>query len=1047
MRRELTGLYLSRIHEFMGRLKDERVYAAHAPLTATCGVTDAAVPFTRRQSAAKARPIGVGEQWGSAWQNAWFHLTGKVPADWAGHDVALHFNANGESLVFSKDGCPLYGLTNQSVFANDFGKDIYRMFEPCRGGEKVDLWIEATASSLFGVNRKGSAERLAPERHGDYVGKVVSMELVLFDTELWHYWLDLRILLDLYEGLPHHAPRRTQILEAMSRSIDVFAENRNQAAAARAELRPLWDVPVNPADLAVTAVGHAHIDTGWLWRVQESIRKTARTFASQIALIERYPGYVFGASQPQHYAFVKEHYPELYAKVKRAIKAGQWECQGGMWVEADCNLTSGESLVRQFMHGKNFFMDEFGVDVTNLWIPDVFGYSASMPQIMRKAGVDFFLTQKISWSRHNEFPHNTFQWRGIDGSEVITHFPPENTYNSNLTPKALIEAQTRFKENGHITAFASLFGIGDGGGGPREEHVEHGLRLAALNGSPRVSFGTADSYFNQLRDQAGTLERWVGELYLEVHRGTLTTQAATKRGNRKLELKLRETEMFLSLLPAALYPRATLDKVWKILLVNQFHDILPGSSIHAVYEDTSRQHAECLATCDTLIAQAADRVLRTEAGALTLLNSLGCTYTAPVTLPAAWAGHSVLDAAGQTLPAQREGDHTTVRVNLPPYSLTTLRRGPKARKVEPVADLGLVLENDLIRYEFAPNAVVTRIFDKQTRAELLPAGERANLLALYEDRPHNWDAWDIDVWYENQLIEHARPVAHTTCCNGPVRRGLRFELAIGESSTLTQTVALAHDSRRLDFETQADWREFHRMLRVSFATRIQATEATCDIQYGYLRRPTHRNTSWDMSKFEVAAHRYVDLSDLDEGVALLNDCKYGHKLQDRTIDLNLLRSPSEPDPDADYGRHVFTYALLPHAGTLVESDVIPQAAMLNQPPAVIDGRAAAGVQLPCTLEATGISMEVLKQAEKANHLIVRLVETLGRRSSGTLTLADGGKLVETNLMEWTDGAVIDATMPVALTLKPFEIRTYKILATSRPPSRRAGRSAVAGKAR
>ncbi len=1040
MRRELQPLHLARVHEFMRRLENGRVFADRAPLSAVCRVTDEIVPFARRRADKAAfRPVAVGDKWGDAWQSAWFHVTGEGPAAGRGHDVALHFNVNGEALVFDADGCPLYGLTSQSVFAHDYGKDIFRLFEPCQGGERVDLWIEASASGLFGVNRKPWAERMAPERHGDYAGRVVSLELVRFDTTLWHYWLDLRVLRDLCEALPAGEPRRTRILTTLSRSIDVFAENRANAAAARATLRRALDVPPNPADLEVIAVGHAHIDTAWLWPMAETVRKTARTFASQLGLIARYPGYIFGASQPQLYAFVKRHYPALYAKIRQAVAEGRWECQGGMWVEADCNLTSGESLVRQILHGKNFFRDEFGVDVDNLWLPDVFGYSAALPQILRKAGIDFFLTQKISWNQHNEFPRNTFRWRGIDGSEVLAHFPPENTYNAALLPRSLREAQTRFKENDRLDSFISLFGIGDGGGGPREEHVEQGLRCAALNGAPRVRFGTAAEFFATLRPRAAELGTWVGELYLELHRGTLTSQAAVKRGNRKLELRLRETEMFLSLLPLAAYPREALDGVWKTLLVNQFHDILPGSSIRKVYEDTARDHARAMKECDRLTAWAAARLLQAEDDALTLFNSLGTPCTAPVVLPADWAGREVRDTAGRPVAVQTEGEHAVAAVTVPPYGFATLRRGGPTPTPPPPADLGLVLENDLVRYEFAPDAVVTRILDKRTGRELLPAKGRGNLLSLYEDRPHNWDAWDIDIWYEGQLVEHARPVASATFCNGPVRRGLLFELAIGEGSRIRQRVTLPAGSRRLDFETQVDWRECHRMLRVSFDTRISVAEATCDIQYGYLRRPTHRNTSWDLARFEVAAHRYADISDLDEGMALLNDCKYGYRLADGTLDLNLLRSPTDPDPDADFGEHIFTYALLPHDGTLPDSEVIPQAAMLNQSPLLFPGRAPRrGLTLPCTIDSTGISMEVLKKAEKEECLVVRLVETRGRRSRGVLAVASGGRLVETNLMEWTDGPALDASAPVELTLEPFEIRTYKIVAagTETPDSGR-----------
>jgi alpha-mannosidase len=1030
MRRELNEIHVKRLQTFIGRLSKDMVYSAHVPLKAVCRVSDEAIPYAgRRGRGGDYKPVQVGDTWGAAWQSAWFHLTGVVPKAWRGADVALRFDANGESLVFDASGCPVYGLTNGSIFASAYSKDIYRLCEPCRGGETVDLWIEAAAYGLFGINRQGDPARDAPERHGNYTGKVVQMELVRFETAVWHYWLDLTTLFDLFESLEANAPRRNQLLETMVRSVDIFeVKGLAGVAAARAALEAVAAVPPNPADLTVTAVGHAHIDVGWLWPVCEGTRKAARTFASQIALFDRYPDYVFGASQPHLYAEVKKHYPALYAKIRAAVAAGRWECQGAMWVEADCNVTGGESLVRQVLHGKNFYKDEFGVDVRNLWLPDVFGYSAALPQILRRAGVDFFLTQKISWNLHNEFPHNTFRWQGIDGSEVLTHFPPENNYNGFMLPKPLRAAQTRFKENGFVDGFASLFGIGDGGGGPREEHVEQGLRLRALNGSPRVAFGTAESYFERLRGLQDRLETWRGELYLECHRGTFTTQAKTKRGNRKLELKLRETEMFLSMLPPKAYPRPALDALWKMLLTNQFHDILPGSSINRVYREVERQHAEALAACDGLMDRAARTLLRADARAVTLFNSLGVVYTAPVRLDASWKGCRVLAADGAEVAVQDNADSVTVAVPLPPYSFTTLRRGgPRTAAPARCEPKARVLENDLIRYEFDDAAVVTRIYDKARRAELLPPGAQGNRLALYADRPHNYDAWEVDVWYQRQRIEGARPVACRGRRPGVVCDELDFELAIGEQSTIRQRVRLPRHSRRLDFETQVDWRELHRMLRVSFDTGIDAAEGTCDIQYGYLRRPTHRNTSWDMAKFEVAAHRYVDLSDNQSGLALLNDCKYGYKLDGRQIDLNLLRSPTHPDPDADIGLQTFTYALLPHEGRLIDSGVIAEAAMLNQPPAAFYGRAArVGTALPCTLVSDGISLEVLKQAEREDCLVVRLVETRGCRSCGVLHLPEGARLVETGLMEWDDGAVISGSTAVEVTLSPFEIRTYKI---------------------
>ena len=1027
MRRENVRLYVNRVRNFLNRLKRDEALAASIPLTAEVMVTDTPVPFNERLADRDAYdPIGKGDIWGREWQSAWFHISGTVPLEWRGQHVAARLNMNSEACLFDDEGCPLYGLTSQSVFAAHYGKDLVRLFEPCEGGEPVDLWLEAAANQLFGIDRQPHAERMAPTRHGTYTGRVRHLELCILDLDVWHLLLDMEVLFDLYEALPDNTPRRNQLLDTLNQAVAAYADSRDNAANARAVLAPLFALPPNPADLSVVAVGHAHIDTGWLWPVRETIRKSARTFSSQIALLERYPEYVFGASQPQHYAFVKTHYPKLYEKIKGAVTEGRWELQGGMWVEADCNIISGESMVRQFLHGKNFFMEAFGIDVKNVWIPDVFGYSAAMPQIFRKAGAEVFLTQKISWNFTNEFPHNTFMWEGIDGSRILTHFPPENTYNSNLLPKPLNDAQKRFRENSYITEFMSLFGIGNGGGGPKEEHVERGRRLKALNGAPTVTFGTAQSFFEKLQPHARQLPTWVGELYLELHRATLTTQAQTKRGNRKLELKLRETEFVCAMLPLNEYPRETLDYVWKKLLINQFHDILPGSSIHAVYEQTLSEYEEGMALCDGLIREAAARILKADRDCLTLFNSLSCPYTAPIQLPADWHGCSILDEAGRPIPVQVGSEASFVRVDVPPLGFLTLRKGPGKVPQNPALKT-LVLENSEVRYEFATDATLVRATEKGTGREWIPEGSRGNQFSLYVDRPQNWDAWDIDITYEDELLEHARPVASVPLDSGPVQARLRFDLAVGQSR-ITQVVTLPENGKRLDFRTQVDWRESHRMLRVAFPTPVQTPEATCDIQYGYLKRPTHRNTSWDLAKFEVAAHKYVDMTDNDGGVALLNDCKYGHKVYGNTLDLNLLRAPTEPDPDADYGHHSFTYSLLPHTEPFLESSVMHEASMLNQPPVGIEGYTAGTAELPLTVEGDGIALAVLKKAEKEDCLVVRIVETKGRHSSGSIKLRDGAAtLVQTNLMEWTTEEELPCKHETAIELAPFEIRTYKIV--------------------
>jgi alpha-mannosidase len=1013
-----------RIKNF-AELLSRRVLGERIPLVAEHSRTQQAVPYAERTKL-EYRPITEGEEWGRTWDSAWFRLTAAVPKEWAGRYVVARIDLGGECLVFDDQGCPKLGLTSGSVFDNSYNKDIYHMLPKASGSEKVELWVEAAANLLFGVQRSNTETLEDPSKlHGFHLAKIKALRLQCFDHDTWQLWIDVDVLLNLYRHLPDSSIRKERVLRGLNRAADVY--EREGTAAARAALKPVFDVPADPATLTITGVGHAHIDTGWLWQVKESIRKSARTFSSQIGLIERYPGYVFGASQPQHYAFVKEHYPALYEKIKTAVKQGGWEVQGGMWVEADCNLISGESMVRQLVHGKHFFKREFGVEVDNLWLPDVFGYSGNLPQILTKAGCPYFLTQKLSWSKYNNFPHHTFKWRGIDGTEVLTHFPPDSDYNSSVYPERLLKAEREYKERGICSEAISVFGIGNGGGGPKEEHIERAQRAANLNGVPRYKMGTAKSVFESLEKYRNQLDTWTGELYLEAHRGVTTTQAQVKRLNRRLEERLLATEMIATAAGLEEYPLAELDAIWKKLLINQFHDILPGSSIHAVYETTEAELAQGLERCDALMAASAQKICKSDADAITLFNPSSTPFQGVVALPEGFAGATL---EGKAVASQSEGGRTVARVEVPAQTFVTLKKASGAALAAAAPSQNLVLENELVRYEFDQNLRLTAGLDKQTGRALVPAGQPANRLSLYGDRPHEWDAWDVDEFYPEEHLEDARSDGKVERMDGPARSGLRAKFKLGQGSRIEQTVWLEPGSRRVDFETFVDWREDHRMLRVAFPTTMHTHEASFEIQYGYVRRPTACNTSWDAARFEVAGHRFADLSEPDFGIALLNDSKYGYKVYDHVLDLNLLRSPTDPDPIADRGEHRFTYSLLPHQGPLSHSDVLAHAAVLNQGVRVLSGAANERALLPVTCEGEGIELSVVKRAESENAVVVRAVELRGRRSTATLRARNSGaRIVPTNLVEWVDDAKNASKGQVALSFTPFEIKTFKIYAS------------------
>ena len=1018
MNKKETAVVLQRIENWYARLADLIVYDKQI-FDAEFGWSKDPTPFSERMNLSY-KEIKEGDSWGEKWESAWFRLSGTVPKHWSGEEVATDLDFSGEGLVFDTKGVALQGITNGSIWDPNFARTRVPFIKKCTGGETIELWVEAAANSLFGVFTDPDPDEQSPKRHGWFDAKVEKMKFGIFDKDIWHLYLDVRILRGLVKHLDKKSVRRIRIIQALNQCVNAFAEDRKNSEKARECLRGELDKVASASDLKVSAIGHAHIDTGWLWPVRETVRKTARTFATQLKIIDEYPQYIFGASQPQHYQFMKDSYPEIYERVKLAVSKGNWECQGGMWVEADCNLISGESMVRQLLHGKNFFRDEFDIEVDNLWLPDVFGYSAALPQILKKSGIDFFLTQKLSWSQFNEFPHQTFHWRGIDGTEILTHFPPENTYNSELDTEFLLPAQNGFKEKDKLDEFISLFGVGDGGGGPKPENIELGMRMENLENSPRVRFDTAKNFFHRLEKEKGSLDTWVGELYLELHRGTLTTHGLVKKQNRKLEWKLRAVEMLWSCIDISKYPAKELDALWKKLLINQFHDIIPGSSINLVYQTTHKEYEEVHKGCDDLIAQSANILFKEDQDAFVLMNTLSYHWEGMVTVPESFHGYEILDENGECLESQVIGEKTEAFVSLPPLCYSTFKRGEQKNSEESTVG-NLVLENEWIRYEFSDEGQMISAYDKEADKEVLEGP--GNVLSLYEDRPNNWDAWDIDFFYRDALLETASLSDDPSKSSGTISKQIQFTFRIG-SSTIFQKITLKPGSKRVDFQTMVDWKEKHKMLRVHFPVSVRSEQATFDIQYGYVKRNSHRNTSWDKAKFEVVGHKYADLSDHDYGVALMNDCKYGYMVHDNLLDLNLLRSPSNPDPDADMGEHTFTYSLLPHKQDLIRSSVIEESTCLNQEPMMFEG-VSSTADIPLSLSGEGLELTVLKKAEKEDLWVVRIVETHGRNSKGSLSLQ--GTVMECNLMEWEDFSdPVSVENELALDLSPFEIKTYKV---------------------
>ncbi len=1013
------NIYLKRIEKFLSRLKTLREDDVQI-LQVEFAHCINAIPFDQKHNL-EYKTVSEGFVWGQAWESGWFHLNFTIPAEWEGEPV-LELDLNGEGLLFDDLGNAIQGISNNSIYVADAKREIVRL-AGYKAGQQVSLWLEGGAYSLCGIDLNKDPSDKMPQRYGSYQGEIKRLRLLNWNEEIWQLYLDLDLAYDLLLGLDESSVRRSRLLLAINETINLFAENSNNATACREKIKMELSQKANASDLTIFAVGHAHLDTAWLWPVKETIRKCARSFATQLELMRRFPDYIFGASQPQHYQFIKDYYPKIYKEIQERIKEGRWECQGGMWVEADCNLISGESMVRQFLYGQHFYLKEFGLLVNNLWLPDVFGYSAALPQILRKSGCDYFITQKISWNQVNEFPYNSFNWQGIDGTSVLTHFPPENDYNCSLRPQSLIAGQARFKEKAVAEEYLSLYGIGNGGGGPTEEQIERGLRQKNLEGSPKVKLSPATHFLEKLQQRKDQLPTWQGELYLEMHRGTYTSQAKVKKLNRQLENRLRSAEMLWSQIDISQYPQQRLDAIWKKLLINQFHDIIPGSSINQVYKVTHLELEQLGCDIQQLQLEVADILLSDKLSQLTMFNSLSYTFNGWVELAPELAGKT-LTTATQQFPVVQRSNRSGIFIKLAPLSWLDLEITEQPILTHDHSS-SLILENTSICYQFSTDGLLISAYDKLVQRELL--NKPANRLALYIDQPNSWDAWDVDPFYTDQFLTDATCLKISKRQQGEIQLlDIEFEF---NNSIITQTVSLSHLSTRLDFSTQVSWHEKHKMLRVHFPVDLQAAEASFDIQYGYTKRPTHTNTSWDSARFEVCAHKFADLSEHQYGVALLNDCKYGYKVSDRELELTLLRSPTYPDPDCDQGDHDFTYSFFPHQGDLCQSDVQPQAWSLNIQPLIFVNKSQPKQTHNVYLDAEAINLSCLKKAHKSDQIIVRLVEEKGARSRGHLRFAQTMDVAETNLIETESTPISLAVVELDIELAPFEIKTLLLSPT------------------
>jgi alpha-mannosidase len=869
-----------------------------------------------------------------------------------------------------------------------------------------------------------------------------------------------RIALETAQNLDENNPARYGLLTALNNAFatldtrdpldcDAFYES---IAPATKILKSGIESCGAPMDAIIHATGHAHIDIAWLWTLGQTRRKAERTFHTTIRLMEQFPDYHFTQSQPQLYQFIKEDQPALFEAIKQRIKEKRWEPIGGMWVEADCNLSGAESLARQFLLGRTFFHEHFGRDAESpiLWLPDVFGYAWALPQLIQQAGLKYFMTIKIGWSQYNRLPYDTFMWQGIDGTQILTHFSTvkefgsayASTYNAMANAKEALGTWQNFQQKELHKDLLMAYGFGDGGGGPTREMLENISVMKNFPALPKVQQSSVKRFFEAIAPLAASrvMPVWNGELYLEYHRGTYTTQARNKRANRKSEFLLHDAEFlaaYTSLITDYEYPMTAFQNAWQTVCLNQFHDIIPGSSIGAVYEESQQQYTELTKNVIQLRDEALDVLTQNLNGDVFLVNTTSFTQQGLVFIlgDSPWQR---LTRDGEPVPVQQTESGVWAEAGeLAPYSVialkTTMDDGAQTVKSDQLSAIsGQILENNFLRVEFNNNGDITSIFDKQANREVLAPNSLANQFQAFEDRPKSWDAWDVDIFYDDKMWL-AEPASSIEIVEyGELRQTIEIKRRI-LNSFYTQHISLNYNSARLDFDTHVDWHDRHILLKVAFPVDVLAPQATYEIQWGNVQRLTHRNTSWDWARFETCAHKWVDLSEGNYGVSLLNDCKYGHDIQGNVMRITLLRSPTMPDPMADFGEHQFKYSLYPHSGSWNE-ETQREAYLLNDPIIVfqrtVDNRPSTMVHGPGSMVSVSepnVIIETVKRAEDGNGIIFRLYES--QRKRGQVQVRFGFAVEsawETNLLEENESALSVENDSILLNLRPYQIVTLRV---------------------
>lgn len=945
------------------------------------------------------------------WSTHWFKVSVTISAAMADSEVHLLWDSTSEACVFDRDGVALQGLTGSDRLPEPIRHEF--ILKNVKVNELVCYFIEVACNGLFGTHAFGTPT--------DAIGTLKQAEVAVFNRLAYETYVDFVVIRDigLHSINPERAATGLQVANRILNSVVQSQHTDDGYIEAKKIAASFFSSHASSTSHKVHVMGHAHIDTAWLWPIAETKRKCVRTFSSAVRYMDDYPQFRFVCSQAQQLSWIEQNHPVLFEKIQKKIVRKQFLPVGGTWVEPDCNIPSGESLARQFLYGQQYFQTSFGQTSRVFWNPDVFGYCGNLPQLMKLSGIDFFLTQKLSWNQFNKIPSSTFFWEGINGSQVLTHFPPADTYTSVANVEQVVASQTQFKDSDRLHHSCLLYGFGDGGGGPTPLMIEMLNRMKNVDGLPQVIFSAPEDFFQQseIELQASESEpmRWVGELYLEKHRGTYTTHAKLKKMSRQCERALFLTEWLQTLcfLAQNRVPcREQLVDAWKNLLVNHFHDIIPGSSIAQVFDDAVTSFTEIEKSC-----------IEVQTSCFALIGQKTAANQSKSILNATqWPRIEVVDSKLVSVSALSVSIPETLEQNSIP-----------AVTLHQLTDDTTIVANQSFRVTFNNRAEITELvtFDTKTgqpSLSFIHSQRPANKLALYADNPNRWDAWDVDAHYlETPIsIELVEALKITHQSHHEVKLQVVFQ--VGHHSKLTQTICVSSVSKTIVVTHAVEWHEQHAFLRTLFPTNLRAHHALFGIQHGLVERPTHFNTSWDVARFEVPFQHWFSMCEPNRGLAILCSDKFGASSHASTLGLSLLRAPTWPDEMADRGSHQYSYAIYPFNESFAAALVPKQARLFASPLQTTSYEVGTEHHALFEIDQDTILVDCIKVAELSQSVVLRCFESIGAHTTFQIKLKLCPKTVTTcNVLEQADKA-----LAITLVKSSHDITYYVIECTVTP---------------